>query len=161
MSDSSPYKDAAGDFGLLLRIFQYHLLARLRKDPKLSVTFGESWFFWKIFRAGSVGPDSEYRVRIYLKPQMKADFSSLFRRDASQNGQLWREVWIIVLELSKPRFRNTDNETAKHSRIGIWDRLQNVKVAVFQAFTHGFGAPTRAPAMRHLLRASTLKQQPN
>ena len=51
---------------------------------------------------------------------MKADFSSLFRRDAPQNGRLWFEAWIVVLELSKRHCRNTDNETAKHSRIGIW-----------------------------------------
>ena len=37
---------------------------------------------------------------------------------------------------SKRHCRNTDNETAKHSRIGIGARLQNVKVAIFQLFAH-------------------------
>src|ERR1700693_5588788 len=71
-----------------------------------------------------------------LSPEMKTDFSSLFRRDAPQNGRLWFEAWVVVLELSKRHCRNTDNETAKHSRIGIGARLQNVKVAIFQVFVH-------------------------
>jgi hypothetical protein len=37
---------------------------------------------------------------------------------------------------AKRHCRNTDNETAKHSRIGA--RLQNVKVAIFQLFAHAF-----------------------
>ncbi len=126
--------------GLLLRILQHHLLARLREDPKLFLAFAaKGRFFWNIFQAGSAGTDYEHRIRIHLSPEMKADFSSLFPRDAPQNGRLWFEAWIVVLELSKRHCRNTDNETAKHSRIGIGARLQNVKVAIFQVFAHTSG----------------------
>ena len=34
-------------------------------------------------------------------------------------GRSWFEAWVVVLELSKRHCRNTDNETAKHSLIGI------------------------------------------
>jgi hypothetical protein len=108
-----------------LRILQHHLLARLREDPKLFLAFAaKGRFFWNIFQAGSAGTDYEHRIRIHLSPEMKADFSSLFPRDAPQNGRLWFEAWRVVLELSKRHCRNTDNETAKHSRIGIGARLQ-------------------------------------
>src|SRR6266481_3963464 len=72
----------ADGVGLLLRILQHHLLARLREDPKLFLAFAaKGRFFWNIFQAGSAGTDYEHRIRIHLSPEMKADFFRLSSRE--------------------------------------------------------------------------------
>ena len=85
------------------------------------------------------------KARYHLTHRMMISWSKCrpLNRSCAEVGSVipaviagYRAFQQFAPEPSKRHCRNTDNETAKHSRIGIGARLQNVKVAIFQVFAH-------------------------